>query len=86
MKVWGDFLGPPHSTDRTTLIIKVSIQSIRFINPNIILFMVKSLIAQQWDGSKTDDHCQKHQSVGWCLCYEPIFRLNCVYEFVFYSV
>ena len=24
MKVWGDFLGPPRSTDKTTLIIKVS--------------------------------------------------------------
>ena len=24
MKVRGDFLGPPHSTDKTTLIIKVS--------------------------------------------------------------
>ena len=23
MKVWGDFLGPPHSTDKTALIIKV---------------------------------------------------------------
>ena len=23
MKVWGDFLGPPRSTDKTTLIIKV---------------------------------------------------------------
>ena len=24
MKMWGDFLGPPHSKDKTTLIIKVS--------------------------------------------------------------
>ena len=24
MKVWGDFLGPPRSTDKTTLIIKIS--------------------------------------------------------------
>ena len=23
MKVWGDFLGPPHSTDKTTLMVNV---------------------------------------------------------------
>ena len=31
MKVRGDFLGPPRSTDKTTLIIKVSIDPVSVV-------------------------------------------------------
>ena len=37
MKVRGDFLGPPRSTDKTTLIIKVS--KVAKINPEDFLFL-----------------------------------------------